>query len=63
MFLENLGHNWDSRVDRVGDNKDKSLRSSNSNSGCKVPDDSRIDLIRRSAISFFGECHTTADLE
>jgi len=63
MFLENLGHNWDSRVDRVGNNKDESFGSSDSNSCCKVPDNSRIDLIRRSAISFFGEHHTTADLE
>ena len=52
MFLEDLSYNWDSRVDGVRNNKDESFGSSSGNPSCKVPDNSRVDLISQELVSF-----------
>lgn len=47
MLLEHFGEDWDSGVDRVGDNEDECFRSSLSDPGGEVADDSSVDLIHR----------------
>ena len=49
VLLENLGNNGHSRVDRVRDNKDESLRSSRCDASCQVTDDASVDLVSSSA--------------
>ena len=44
MLLENFGHNGHSRVDRVGDDKNKSLRAVSGNTLGQITDDTGIDL-------------------
>lgn len=44
MLLEDLSDDWDSGVNRVGDNEDECLGSSLSDSISKIADNSSIDL-------------------
>ena len=49
VLLENLGNNGHSRVDRVGNDKNESFRSSRCDASCQVTDDARVDLSSSSA--------------
>jgi len=44
VLLEDLGDNWDSRVDWVRNHKHESLGCDGGNSGGEIADDSGIDL-------------------
>lgn len=44
MLLEDLGDDWDSRVDWVGNHEDESLGRGGSNSGGEIADDPGINL-------------------
>ena len=44
VLLQDLGNNWNSRVDRVRNHKNESLRARFGDPGGKITDDASVDL-------------------
>ena len=47
VLLQDLGNNWNSRVDRVGNHKNESIRARFGNPGGKITDDASVDLANK----------------
>ena len=47
MLLQDLGDNWNSRVYRVRDHKNESLRARFGDPGGKITDDASVDLTNK----------------
>ena len=47
VLLQDFRHNWNSRVYRVRNHKNESLRARFGDAGCKITDDASVDLTNK----------------